>query len=240
MCAVKSNCIFNKVNDIKLAVSAYQEFSDAIDYIWKAPRLLDQEKEKELEKLQTYYPSNPKMAEIRWSQEFKKLNSTFPHLMATGNLFMVASLFETYLILLAKDIEDKIDVKLSQVKGQGYSRIINYFKDIGLPYDSVALYHQVEASLKIRNCLVHAGGLLNWSKDELAIRQVVKSGTFLSCNHRGQQKGKDSYFGEVGIVESKLGDRIEITNEYSWLSCSYFRDYFLGLCIESRKLEKRV
>jgi len=233
-----ADCIYNRANDIELAVSAHDEFSSVADYIWKAPRLLDQEKQSELDKLPIYFPNNPELAEIRWRHESRKLENTFPYIMANGNLFAVASLYESYLMLLAKDIEKATGIELDSINGRGNSRLSNYFKHVGINCSSIELYHQVDAALKIRNCLVHASGILDWSKENNVLRQIYKSGTFLSKEHRRLRKSNGSALNEISIVKSELGERIQITNEYSWLSCWYFRDYFLGLCIEARDLEK--
>lgn len=216
---VKSDCIINSAKDIKLAVVAHDEFGDAADYIWKAPRLIESERNDELAKLPAYFPSNPELAELRWEHESKKLENTFPYLMSRGNLFSVASLYEAYLILLAKNIEEETGLELHSAPGQGVSRINNYFKIIGLNYFTIKLYHQVEAALKIRNCLVHASGILSWSKEDKVIRQILASTTFLSRDHRDRRKKNKANINEVNIVTSSSGDHLEITNEYSWLAC---------------------
>lgn len=233
-----ADCIINKASDIDLAVSAYQEFSDAADYIWKAPRLLDQERKDELGKLKVYFPDSQELAERRWHHESRKLDSTFPYLMNNGNLFSVASLYEAYLILLANDLEKITGIGLVAVRGQGNSRLSNYFKCIGMDCSKVELNHQIDAALRIRNCLVHASGVLAWSKDEKGLRQITKSGTFLSKDHRERRIKNGSNFDEVKILRSSLGDRVQITNEYAWLCSVYFRDYFIGLCIQAREFEK--
>lgn len=219
---------------------AYQEFSDIADYIWKAPRLLDHEREVELDKLPEFYPKDPETAEERWRRESRKLDSIFPYLIATGNLFSVTSLFEAYLILLAQDLEKSTGVSISSARGQGASRIFNYLKLIGIKFSSVELYHQMDAALQIRNCLVHASGILSWSRYENELRRIQKSGVFLSPDHRSRRNANKGEINEVQIVESHLGDRIQITNKYSWLACWYFRDYFMGLCIESPKNEEKI
>jgi hypothetical protein len=230
-----SNHIINKANDIKLAILAYEEFSDIADYIWKSPRLIEHEHMTELKKLPIYFPNNPEMALERWHGESKKLKSTFPYMMNSGNLFATTSLYESYLLRLVHSIEKKTGVKINTMRGQGSSRINNYFKHVGLDYASVDLYHQVDAALKIRNCLIHASGILSWSKESNNLQQIVTSNIFLSKTHR-ESKRKNTDTHEVMIVKSNFGDRIQITDKYPWLACWYFRDYFVGLCIKARDM----
>jgi hypothetical protein len=82
----------------RIAESAYREFSNAADYVWKTPRFIEKEYNDELEKL----PDDEELARLRWRLESTKLKHVFPFLLATGNLFSVTSLFETYLLRLAK------------------------------------------------------------------------------------------------------------------------------------------
>jgi hypothetical protein len=39
-----------------LAHSAYSEFGDIADYVWKSPRLIEAETKLEIEKLKAYFP----------------------------------------------------------------------------------------------------------------------------------------------------------------------------------------
>ncbi|OLF74982.1 hypothetical protein AWH60_10135 [Pseudoalteromonas haloplanktis] len=233
-----ANIIINKALNVKLAHSAYEEFSDAADYIWKTPRFLESEKEDELAKLPIYFPNHPDIAEKRWEIEGRKIERTFPWLMSRGNLFSIASLYEAYLLLLAKEIEKVTHISLSLTKGQGISKINNYFKTVGLDFKSVPLFEQVDAALKIRNCLFHASGILDYCKKPDQIISIVDNLTFLSEEHRHRRKASDRKVDEVIITTTKFGRRIEIINDYSFLAANYLRDYFIGLCVEAKKKGK--
>jgi|GEM_PF-1822672 len=224
----------NKARGIKLARSAYNEFSNAADFIWKTPRLLDSEREDELAKLPIYFPNAPQLASLRWQHESAKIDRTFPFLMSRGNLFSIASLYESYLHLLAKDIEKLTGNPLKLARGQGVSKIYNYFKAVGLNYSAIDLFEQVDAALKIRNCLFHASGILDWCKNPEQIVRVVDDLIYLSKDHRQRRIKSDNRDNEVIISKSKFGHRLEIINQYPWIVAFYFRDYFVGLCLEAK------
>ena len=155
----------------ELAIYARIEFEGVSDYIWKDPRLIEHETELELQKLPLYFPNDPQIAALRWHRESEKLTRVFPYLIAAGNLFSVVSLFESYLLLLGGNLQNHSGIPLDSVKGQGATRLFNYFKKIiKLPPDAVPLYEQVQAAVKIRNCLAHASGMLAWSRERGALK----------------------------------------------------------------------
>jgi hypothetical protein len=57
----------------KLGRSAYEEFVDTSDYIWKAPRLIDTEKKAEIEKLESYYPLTGDLEKDNESKRLRKM-----------------------------------------------------------------------------------------------------------------------------------------------------------------------
>ncbi len=232
----KSDNHQSKIDPLKKA--AYLEFSDASDFIWKCPRLLKQEYKIEIRKLSTYFPDNPKLASLRWHFEGKKLRQLFPYLMATGNLFSATSLFETYLLLLAKQVEQLANVELKNTKGQGLQRIFNFLKGCGIQYNVIQLWPQVDAAIKIRNCLTHANGLLEWSRDREELCRIIKRGIFLSKDHRKKCINKNGVYEELILVNSDMGERIQPTNMYSWLANAYYRDYFMDLCNNTKEVIK--
>lgn len=82
----------------ELEWSAFNELNDVSDYIYKSPRLLTHEKDLEMRKLAAYFPEGGITADIRNHYESIKLNVTFPRLIAMGNLFLVLSVFENYVL----------------------------------------------------------------------------------------------------------------------------------------------
>jgi hypothetical protein len=215
-----------------LSKGAYREFNDVSDYIWKSPNLIHHETKVEVEKLKEYFPNNFEGAKIRWRFESQKLNNVFPYLIAVGNLFNVLSLFESYLLLLASEIEKSTNVSINSIRGQGINRLFNYFRRLGIDLEQIEPYHQVQVAIKVRNCLVHASGLLAWSREEKELKRIKKSNSFLSKQHRNLRQTQGSAFDEITIVASSLGDRLQIKNEYALVVSWYLRDFFAGLCQE--------
>lgn len=214
--------------DESLLSNIQHEFDCAADYIWKAPRLIEHETKLERKKLKAYFPDRPDLAESRWRREARKLNATFPYMIAVGNLFSAASLYETYLLLLA-NIIDKRFGKLKTCHGQGQSRIHSFLKLIGISYSNLETYAAVEAAISIRNCLMHCNGVLDWSRDSLKLRDLVARGRYLSKEHRDRRFQIGLGFDEVSIIVSPFGDKLRIDNSYAHLAAHYFRDHLLLL-----------
>ena len=207
----------------------YNEFTDAMDYIWKSPRLIESETKEELEKLDVYFPNDPDLAALRWRFESKRLEHAFPFLNSIGNLFGIMSLFEAYLLRIAKLLEDSSGVPIASTKGNGTDRLLKYLRSRGLSIDSIGLYPQVIAGVKIRNCLFHATGMLEWSKDSTEIRRIQSSGTYLSLDHRNR-KTKSQREDEVRIISHALGERLQINNTYVWVLTYYLREFLTETC----------
>lgn len=214
----------------RLARQSHCEFNDVGDYVWKSPKLIRHETDLELGKLKRF-PSNKRyLASLRWRGEAKKLEVLFPSLISVGNLFNAASLFERYLLLLASLLQDRSGKRIEPAKGQGLTKLFNYFKECGLPGGSVPLYEQVQAAARFRNCLVHAGGILAWSRDAKEIKRIQSNCSYLSPSDRKRSKQHASTLDKVTIADSELGECLKISNDYSFVVVFYFRDYFLALC----------
>jgi len=197
---------------VELAETAQWVFNDVLDYVWKAPKLIEALAKIEEEKLAIY---GPDAREDRWREQLK-LKNIFPPLVSQGNLFVVCSLFEYYVMQLAMEVEKIVQHPMDRTAGKGITRWLTYLRNVKvIDTYSFPLWPKVEAAFKIRNCLVHAQGALRFSKNAPEIHHIVKSGIFLK---------------ELKIVKSILGDRLEITNEYSYHIAVYLRDYFSNLC----------
>lgn len=217
-----------------LDVRAKREFVDVSDFIWKAPRLIDHERKLELSKLDYCFPNHPELKERRWKMESHKLDHTFPYLIAVGNLFTAVSLFESYLLLLAGKLQPHATVQLCDVKGQGVSRLFKFFRLVGMSPERMPLHEQVQAAIKIRNCLTHANGMLAWSRENNDLRKIQFTGTYLSPEHRKMRLDQGREFDEVLLGESALGDRLIVDNQYCHVLCSYLYTYFSALCEDAR------
>jgi hypothetical protein len=206
----------------------HMEFDTAADYIWKAPGLIQHETVLEAKKLREYFPSGGEIADFRWRRESEKLESCFPYLIAVGNLFSATSLFETYLMLIARILDAHFS-SLSLCRRQGVSRIREFFSRIGLRESNLTTYQVTKNAITIRNCLFHCSGVLSWSRDSESLRILVRDGKYLSVDDRARRLELGGVFDEVQIVDSFLGERIQVDNSYSHLVCAYFRDHLLQL-----------
>jgi hypothetical protein len=112
----------------QLKSRAFSEFNDVGDFIWKSPRFLIHETTLEKEKLKDYFPEGGETARLRWQHESAKLGSTFPYLIAIGNLFSATSLFETYLLLLVELLQETTTITIDKTKGQGFPRACTYLR----------------------------------------------------------------------------------------------------------------
>jgi hypothetical protein len=209
---------------VELAVFAQFDFNYAIDYVWKAPTLIEALAQIEEEKLREY---GDRARELRQMEQLK-LKRLFPALVSQGNLFVVCSLLEAYVLQLATESQKFVESRLDETAGKGITRWLTYLRRIGVETQGVHPWPQVDAALKIRNCLMHAQGALRLSKDATEIRRIVRSRTFLELRLRKRDLRHPVV--DVEIVKSVLGDRLEITNGYSWLAGGYLRDYFSNLC----------
>lgn len=187
---------------VDLVEQSFAEFGDLLDYIWKAPRLIDYENKLEQSKLDLYFPDRPDLAKIRWNRESKKLSMIFPYYIAVSNLYIALSMLEIYLLSLHKTIKGSLSIDEGGIKGQGSIRIFNYLRAAGIAVSSVDLYSQVQAALQIRNCLLHAGGLLADSRNDKEIRRIVSDMTYLST----QSRKTDSIY-KVRIGLSSFGEQ---------------------------------
>ena len=228
-------------NELKqLGNQAYFEFCNVADYVWKNPRFIENEINIEKEKLGLYFSDNKKMAKLRWQRESRNLTRVFPYLMAVGNLFSAASLFESYILLLCEVLDRHHGVPVNTVRGNGTARLFEHLKAHGLAPSSIPLSDQIQAGIKIRNCLVHAMGVLSRSRDDKELRRVVSSGTYLSREDRERRKKLGVISDKILVVGTPHGDRIQISNDYCFILVSYFRDYFVDVCSEASKKRKKA
>ena len=221
-----------------LAARAYREFNDAADFVWKTPEFIEEQTRLELQKLRDYFPMTGdkdedarrlEMRDYRWTHEERKLKRTFPYLLASGNLFTAISLFETYCLMLCKELEQATGIMIAGVTGNGLGRLREHMSLAGINSDLAPFKSEVSAAIRIRNCLFHASGILGWSREEAELRRIVSSASFLSPEHRSHRRNLEESADEVAIVSGPLGDRIQINNMYSFLVLYYLRDNFVGL-----------
>jgi hypothetical protein len=225
----------------RLALSSYEEFADIADYIWKCPNLIESETKIEIEKLKEYFPlkgdsehdeTARRFRKIRWQHEGRKLRGVFPYVMANGNLFTCISVFETHCLMLCKAIEKRSNIALFECKGLGISRCFNFLSKVPINLNRLSFRREVLSAILIRNCLFHASGILEWSRDKDELRRIVAKRTYWSDYTRSKISEQESL--DVSIVNTKLGDQLQITNEYSHVVSNYLKFQFIDLCKKSQ------
>lgn len=234
--------IYNKLTGEpvgRLGREAFQSFGDLSDFIWKTPRFLESEMKLEAKKLNDYFPitgsaevkkCNRKMRKHRFALEFTKVMLTFPRHMAVGNFFAAVSLYEAYCLALAYEIEKLTGKPLEGLRGQGITKLFKYFSVAKIQWQAALDAEQVNAILKIRNCLSHANGILKWSRDSISVSQAVTSRSFLPKEVRKGLSQSDEAFQRVKIVEGAMGKQVLITNGYAHIATEYLRNHFVDLC----------
>ncbi|MCP4487625.1 MAG: hypothetical protein GY820_09970 [Gammaproteobacteria bacterium] len=213
------------------------EFSSVADYIWKSPRLIEAETKSELEKLKAYFPNDEELQKIRWKHESRKLERTFPYLIAVGNLFSTLSLFESYVLLVCEEIEKEGGSKVRDTKHSGISRLFVYLRQNGINLEDCEVFPQITAAIKIRNCMMHASGMLAWSRESTELKRIQRSGLYLSKTHRQHRKNSKGKFNELKIIDSGFGERLQVANEYPHVLSSYLQDFVIFLCNDAMQVE---
>ncbi len=213
------------------------EFSSVADYIWKTPNFIEHETTLEQEKLSAYFPLSGnlnadeamlRLRKQRWALESHKLFGLFPNLMAVGNLFVSLAMFEAHCLRLARLIEQRSSHSVASGRRRGVSKIFEFFSISNIQHFTLPNARQVEAALSIRNCLIHAEGLLSWDKNEESLRRIIGKGTYLSPFHLERRKKLGRAINEVVIVTDDLGDRIKIDNDYPFVVTTYGQSYLMA------------
>jgi hypothetical protein len=141
----------------------------------------------------------------------------------------VVSLFEAYLLSLAFELQPYLKVQLQDIRGKGATKLFRFFKESGIAYETLQLHQQVQCAIRIRNCLVHASGVLAWSGEGKGVLEVQRTGAYLSPEDRKRRLRSGTY-DELYLQTSVFDDRLMVRNGYAHLLCLYFREYFAQLC----------
>ena len=208
----------------ELEREAFATFNDALDYFWKTPEFLDLQEEIEVAKLEDY--PEGRIREFRWEHESRRIYRLFPVLMAWGNVFTAAAVYETFVHRLVKEVEAHHGGPLDEVSGDGLSRLFSYLRRHDIRPEQADCWDQVQAFLKIRHCLMHAAGFLENFRDAQEIERIARSGTYLDRGHRDHRKGPDGA-AMVEVIDSELGRKLQVRNQYAWLATAYLRDHFM-------------
>jgi hypothetical protein len=216
------------------ARSAHQHFNDVLDYVWKSPTLIDSQRRVEARKRTKYFPlkGNPdadadalQLRLIRKVIHDERFKTVYPRMIASANLFAILSLYEYYFLALCKNVEQGTGRRMSD-KERGIHGLRRYIRNMGVELSRVPFDRQILAAIGIRNCLVHANGVLAWSSSEAKIRNIITTLEFLSPRTVGRLKERNENSNHVVIEDSPVGERIRISNDYAHLVAGFARDHF--------------
>lgn len=231
-------------SDLSLAI---QSLSDEIrhesarmgDFIWKLPTFLQEQERIEIEKLDRYFPGNKALQDLRWEHEVPKLAQTFPRLVAESGLFSVCSFFEWSLCRLAKVVCEHSDGTslgleddCAHLVGRGmYERAIAVLKSHKIRREMAARWPQVAAARKLRNCLIHAGGVLIQVDRPDELRQIVENHQYFSSDDNSRVNADYA----AKIMDGPLGPQITLPPRFAHALMPYFVEHFEDMCRQAIK-----
>jgi hypothetical protein len=94
--------------------------------------------------------------------------------MCHGNFFTGLSVFEAYVLMRCRAIEDCEILSLKNYGGRSIGKYWKYLSEVPIDLKALAFHEQVLAALALRNCLLHANGVLEWLKNPEEVRQIVR------------------------------------------------------------------
>jgi hypothetical protein len=224
----------------------FQEFSGLLDYIYKTPRFVDEEKKRELRKLSDYYPFTGEterdaeaatMRSIRWSFEGAKIHQLFPNLMASSNLFLIISYHERSLRTLCVELAKEKNLPEDLLQGLPMNGLYKFLKEAGTDWWQASYSLEVEVARKFRNFLIHQGGILNNSKKSRDVCEYVDKRSYLPKTLRNQEFEK-IWSPTNRIQKMELGEQLQVSNDYVWIAAVCFRDNVVELCDHAFEIVK--
>ena len=213
-----------------VAKGALSEFSDAGDFAWKVPSFIALQRRIEGKTLREEMTAE--VRQLRFRLEGRKLFEVFPYLLTNGTRFTIISLFEAYLFRLVLLLERQTGRSRTEARGQGAEQAFAFFRLCGIVPHRISLWPQIGAMLKIRNCMMHASGVLAHSRDRQEIHRLIRSEAFLDEKHRG----KDPDEPLLEIRDSSMGPRLHVSYQYPWLVTAYCRDFIIEACELAKEL----
>jgi hypothetical protein len=220
-----------------IAQSAFSEFEDVADFVWKSPRLIEAETKSEIEKLTAYFPltGSPqeddlarKLRKARWFYESRKLAGVFPNVMAKGNFFTALSLLESYILMICQEIDQQRSLSLKKYPGRGIGKYWQFLSDVPIELKMVSFNEQIRAAITLRNCLFHANGVLLWSKNPEEVKQIVRERTYWADYTRAKTPKTES--NDVFISKGTIGEQLVIVNDYVHIVANYLKFFVVDLC----------
>lgn len=219
-----------------LGLTFYSDFNDLLDFIWKLPEFVEQQRLIELNKLEIYFPFSGdadkdqrvlSLRNMRTSLHHRRLNELFPDALATSSFLMGVSWHERNLLLLCKKISAKLNINLG--KNHGVGGLWKFLQKSEIPIERSRNYAEVKIAYDIRNCFIHAGGLLEFSNSAAALRSIVNNKTYLPIRLRTIPQG-EHWNPNVDIASSELGETIRLSGNFSYYAANILKENVCDLC----------
>jgi len=173
----------------ELEWTASHELNDVSDCMWKSPKMFSHDRALEQYKLAVYFPNSGVAANLRRRYEFKRLNETFPRLIAGGNLFWALSVFENYVLILLEILQEHKATVPKHESRPCLAAHLKALKAYGADPYNAKYYEQVYVAISIRNCLMHTKAFLATFGDSNALRNQI-SQRMLLCS---EDRKRDAY-----------------------------------------------
>ncbi len=181
------------------------------------------------------------LRERRFVHEFGKLLVDFPDFMGSSSFVMVLARLEYFLFLICKDHERASNIRLDQFKdgSRGVRRLLNYVASVSRRYAPDDKLEQVRHAITLRNCVVHANGVVALSKDEARIREIVAARLYYPEQLRSSQDTERCVH-HPKVEQTLVGERLVIPNHSAHWICAAARDSLMSLCVEASIAQRRA
>ena len=129
-------------------------------------------------------------------------------------------------------------IRAKDLAGNGFERYMSFLgKMVSVPRDKLTLWTQISRFATIRNCIVHASGFVEFSKEENQIRSIVQDRSYLKKEHIKNiekiEKEENKNIRPFHIENTDNGERLIIELDYSHNICIYGRDFLMQVFKET-------
>jgi hypothetical protein len=220
----------------ELGQKFYHDFNDLVDFVWKLPEFVKQQRSSEAGKLEEYFPLSGNQEQdrealllrgMRTQLHCRRLNEVFPDSVASASFLIGVSWHERNLLLLCKKLSAKLTTDMQKVHGIG--GLWKFLQMSGVPAEHSRSFEEVKVAYEIRNCLIHAGGLVEFSNSTSKLTSIVDGKTYLPDRLRAKPQTKN-WNPRVDLVGSELGDTVRLNAAYAYLATNLLKENACDLC----------
>jgi hypothetical protein len=131
---------------------------------------------------------------------------------------------------MCKEIEGapNCQLKLSEFRGNGVERYFRYMRSHNIRPENIDLHSETEAIIRLRNCIYHANGMLELSRDSAHLRKIVDEKLYFEPVNQVGTRRKD-HKPLAFITNGKFGEQVRVEKLLEWYSTGVYRDYFCAL-----------